>query len=310
LTHPTKLFSQFQGTRYLVAGQVTDDTEMTLALLNSMVQQRRYDRDSVVLAYLKWANSGNVAMGTNTRDLMKGVTTLRGYNSRYTKSLNGTSKFMQNSEHYTTLMDVQSNGTLMRCSPLALLPEAERVNAIIHDVDITNPNPVNRECSTIYLFALSQLLRIGEEQDSLTTLVETYERCVARATQLPILNVFLEINSGSPRDVTQSKGWVVHAFYAAMHSLRLIIDGVVSSYSEAINMIVMLGGDTDTNAAIAGALIGAYYGYTKMYCEETTNYNLCVLMGADTSQGDFPRPELYSPRGIDVALKAWIEQRH
>lgn len=36
------------------------------------------------------------------------------------------------------------------------------------------------------------------------------------------------------------------------------------SYEESIINIIKRGGDTDTNCAIAGALLGAYYGYSKI----------------------------------------------
>ena len=50
-------------------------------------------------------------------------------------------------------------------------------------------------------------------------------------------------------------GWVRIALYNAYYQLRHAVsleEGVVDS--------VMSGGDTDTNAAIAGALLGAVYG--------------------------------------------------
>jgi ADP-ribosylglycohydrolase len=111
MCHRTRIPSRFQGVRYLECGQPTDDTEMTLALCHALISGSGYDADRVALAYMAWANDGTFAMGRNTRALFKGVTTLKGFQSRCCKNR-------------TTAC--QSNGALMRCCPLVLLPDGQR----------------------------------------------------------------------------------------------------------------------------------------------------------------------------------------
>ena len=38
----------------------------------------------------------------------------------------------------------------------------------------------------------------------------------------------------------------------------------IYTFKEIITKICLQGGDTDTNAAVAGAIIGTYYGYNKL----------------------------------------------
>ncbi len=59
-------------------------------------------------------------------------------------------------------------------------------------------------------------------------------------------------------DVTQH-GWVLVALQNAFHQLLH-----ASSFEDGVVRTVMAGGDTDTNAAIAGALLGAAYGRTAV----------------------------------------------
>lgn len=301
-----KMCSRFQGTRYLVVGQVTDDTEMTLALLSSLSENKQYDKNKTILKYLEWANSGNCAMGNNTRGLMKGVKTLRGYSNRYDKAMNGTSKEMLNCKFYNTLIDVQSNGSLMRCSSLALLPKEELEHAVREDCSLTNPAPINLECSRIYLHALSEIIRRPDSET--VDLSSIYDECRAKASIPEVLTVFQEIDSDTRRDVTVSKSWVVHALYTTMFVLRKmsLLQEVERdfSYSELIDEVIRMGGDTDTNGAITGAVIGAVRGYNGIYFEEVTRQNLSILFSArsDSGEGDFPRPEQYSPRQIDSLL--------
>jgi hypothetical protein len=60
---------------------------------------------------------------------------------------------------------------------------------------------------------------------------------------------------GPPADSPRVQGWVLialqNAFYQLLHA-PTAEDGIVAT--------VMAGGDTDTNAAIAGALLGAVHG--------------------------------------------------
>lgn len=69
-------FSKFHSL-IIKPGSVSDDTKMSLALLRSLLSNDlKYDRDTVLINYMKWANSESM-IGRNTRRLLKGVTTVR-----------------------------------------------------------------------------------------------------------------------------------------------------------------------------------------------------------------------------------------
>ena len=59
-------------------------------------------------------------------------------------------------------------------------------------------------------------------------------------------------------------------------------------------------GDADTNAAIAGGLIGFYYGWENMDLITKENWN--KIINTDLSLGNFKRPELYHPKNYDNLL--------
>lgn len=290
LIYEPQMFSRFQGERKGVVGQVTDDTEMTIALANNLANNGEYIREKVILSYENWANSKPMGMGKNTRRLLEGVKTVSGYEKRYTKALG------------KDLMDIQSNGSLMRASPLAILVQPENTltfNPVSTDSNITNPNPVNEEASHIYIYALNRALAGFSATDIFDELGEGMDEYVSVIRQ-----VFVEIFHGIPRDVTAiGKGWVVHGLYAGLLALHLYdnysqTEDITQPFSETINQIILMGGDTDTNAAIAGAMIGAYVGYNAMMEEETTRNNLDIIINTDTSAGDFSRPDVYHPKTI------------
>ena len=90
-------------------------------------------------------------------------------------------------------------------------------------------------------------------------------------------------------------GWVLHALYCAIWAFFRY-----DSYSEGVNAVISLSGDTDTNAAIAGGLLGARLGISQMRKETQTSENLDVLLSADFSEGENPRPEKCLLSDIDA----------
>ena len=259
LEHSAFHISRFQGRRELPVASVTDDSEMMLALLRQLLQDGVYNQNNVTLAYMRWANSDQWAMGTNTRELLKGVKTLKGYQGRIAKVL----ALPVNDRS-------QSNGSLMRCAPLALLTHD---NAILEDVNITNPNPINQEIGLLYIHALRQALA-GVPATAI------YIECRRCAAAPIIKDLFESIDKRQMRDVTDKKGWCLHAFWIAMVALLGF-----TNYAEAMRWIITIkGSDTDTNACIAGALLGAVLGFDKLNTDEDTRVNIAALISCQTSR--------------------------
>ncbi len=63
------------------------------------------------------------------------------------------------------------------------------------------------------------------------------------------------VDAGKPRSEVRSGGYVLHTFDAALWCLAN-----TSSYADCVLAAVNLGDDTDTTAAVAGALAGIVYG--------------------------------------------------
>ncbi|HLX54629.1 MAG TPA: ADP-ribosylglycohydrolase family protein, partial [Aquella sp.] len=115
LEHPVRLFNRFHGETIFPIGSVTDDTVMTFTLANQIVSDQGYNEDNIILAYERWANSTKM-LGKNTRQLFKGVSTVKGFRGRWHK------KFDLPIEEWT-----QSNGSLMRCSPFVIFKDYHEI---------------------------------------------------------------------------------------------------------------------------------------------------------------------------------------
>jgi hypothetical protein len=74
-----------------------------------------------------------------------------------------------------------------------------------------------------------------------------------------------------------------------------ICDKTLSKKSYANMKKQKLLGDTDTNAAISGALLGAYYGLLNMCKNNNLKEDFRILIHADTREGGIIQPLKYYP---------------
>jgi ADP-ribosyl-[dinitrogen reductase] hydrolase len=70
-----------------------------------------------------------------------------------------------------------------------------------------------------------------------------------------LLDTISKAKSSPPADFLHQQGWVLISFRNALWQLLH-----APSFEEGVVDTVMHGGDTDTNGAICGALLGAVYG--------------------------------------------------
>ncbi len=258
---------------YYDIGQVTDDTEMSMCIASSLLENNlEYNEKTVVEKYMEWANCGTRSMGINTRNLFKGIKTYKGYTNRTIKIFSDPEK-------------LQSNGALMRCGLLSLFhfKQFNRKNhPVIRDCGLTNPSNIAKECSWILSIAIYNAL-LGKSKE------EIIEKIISTAKETVVIDHLKYAIDKKQIDIsTTSKGWCVFALYISVYVFCHYND-----YASSINYIIKLFGDTDTNACIAGYLLGAFYGYNEMILDTVTNNNIKILMQCDTQKATNPRHPRY-----------------
>ena len=128
------------------------------------------------------------------------------------------------------------NGSLMRTAPLAMLDcvDFDEVRAVSA---ITHAHPV----ATWSCVALCDMLRVIRKSDA-TAKAELSDRYGYIASR--------------PVEAVKSDGYCEHTLEAALWCFLN-----TGSYADCVLAAVNLGGDTDTTAAVAGAIAGVYYGF-------------------------------------------------
>ena len=231
-----------------IAGQPTDDSELALSLARSILQCRGYNHEQVAAAYASWKASGPFDCGDTTATaLSAAVLALKSGR----ESAAGAAMRAANSNS-------QANGALMRISPLAIfghgMDAAVLMEMARQDANLTHPNRVCQDANAIFAATVAHAIQSGSRRE------ETYEYALTLVSKGDISAAVMEslraAAASPPIEFTTSRsGWVLVAFQNAF--FRLLH---AASLEKGIVDTVRCGGDTDTNAAIAGALLGAVHG--------------------------------------------------
>ena len=159
------------------------------------------------------------------------------------------------------------NGSLMRIAALAWHPEtadAAFLKLVKDASSITHCHPRSVLACHFYLKFLRLLMQHPKEKAFEAVQLEwpslIRELWPDAAPELSHFGRLLRADFAAlPEDAIESHGYVMHSLEASVWCL-LNSD----SYPEAVLKAVNLGWDTDTSAAVCGALAGAFYGYSSI----------------------------------------------
>ncbi len=212
----------------LAPGQVTDDTEMTLALGRSLVRSGGVDARDVCEEFSAWLRADPVDVGNTCR---------RGIRRYITQ---GTLEGTPNESD-------AGNGAAMRVLPIALatLGRPDLAEAwTLAQCHITHNHPVS-DAASVALVHMVQALLDGHGKYAARQEAHVLER------DFPMLG-FEHYQGRSSAYVLETMQCVLH-FYT-----------VTGSFKECLVATVNQGGDADTTGAIVGMLAGATYGLSSL----------------------------------------------
>ena len=251
------------GTFNLPEGSWTDDSSLTIALLESIVRKKEIDLDDVMNNFTKWLFEGEFTPYGQAYDIGGGtMKAIHKYNRERDVLTCGGNDFYNN-----------GNGSLMRILPACLYcyekaEDGERhyrsaINTI-HDVSsLTHANYIAMFGCGLYYCMVKAILDLeGPIKDRISEGLKigfaNYDRLefvkdiLAPYERLRDIDAFAALDASAIR----GSGYVAEALEAAVWSLLQ-----ADSFEKALLVAVNLGDDTDTVAAIAGGLAGLYYGY-------------------------------------------------
>lgn len=280
------------------AGQVTDDTHMAICLATSLRTHKAFNPDDVVARYREWSKVA-FDIGNQTKEVLHH--SLKNWPYDASKAV-----WLKSQKRAC------GNGSLMRTAPIGVFFSKDkegRAKASADDSALTHYDP---RCQLACVTLNSAIAHAIHRTDKLTVqqLISTAASEMGigaahfgkrdpefvRDTQeaMEILRVDLQRAAdpdpklyGPELHLHQMQGFVRVAFRYAFWQLLH-----APSFEAALIDVVNRGGDTDTNAAIAGALLGAWYGESAI----PARWKSAVLTALEWGRGPFANE--YHPREL------------
>jgi ADP-ribosylglycohydrolase len=228
------------GGGWWAPGEWTDDTAMALALAESIGARGLLDTDDLAQRYIAWANDDGKGIGRTTRHALVGCRDANDARARARA-------------HHEASGLAAGNGTVMRATPIGLVADdlAQAVDAAQRDAQLTHGDPAASVASQSLCAGLVAL-RAGKEP-------LTAARAQAAGHERVATPVEAAARHDRPALAALASGPESGACWTTL-ALGLYAVRAFDDYAAAVSWVIGLGGDTDTNAAVTGALLGARDG--------------------------------------------------
>jgi ADP-ribosyl-[dinitrogen reductase] hydrolase len=222
---------------HLKAGQWTDDTKMAMALARSLVANDEYVYGNVAQQYLAWYESGD----------------LRGIGTATDKALRN----MQRSNPVTGVLGAEGNGTAMRVAPIGAFYRNDILTAIKfarEDAVITHNSLEAQEGSVAVTVGVASLLKGLSKRDTLLAVIGSLRPSKVRRGLEQVAKM---ASPDDPLDTLVELGTGAHVVKTVPAAFFCLL--ATTSFKDAVTVAIRAGGDTDTTAAVTGALAGSFY---------------------------------------------------
>jgi len=229
------------GTHGKPAGTVTDDTDLALCIVRSLVEEGEFDGQDIADRFADWYDDGPFDVGLMTADAI----------SEYQA---GTSWRDAGREVWQRRAEGSNagNGSIMRCAPHAIAfadnpSTLEQVST--QSSAITHYDPRCQYGCVILNHTIAGYLRGDDEP-----LTDAIERVDSDAPDELVETIRLVPDLVDETHL-ENTGYVVHTLQTSLY------DALTADTAEdAITTSVNRGGDTDTLGAVTGAIAGARFG--------------------------------------------------
>lgn len=243
LRHYNEIYQDNHRNRWEI-GDWTDDTDMILCIANAVIEDKGVNLSHIARNFKAWADGEPLGIGNNTYKVLS-------FGDYVDKPFDAAKLVWEMSKKQSA-----ANGGLMRTSVVGLFPKAVEQCA----VDICRLTHYDPRCVGSCVIVSSIIHSLVYNFEPLTyhqilDIANKYDERIAEYVDLS-LNVdirALELQNG------KSMGYTLKTLAASLWAYWN-----ASSFEEGLLAVVNAGGDADTNAAVACAILGAKFGYESI----------------------------------------------
>ncbi len=233
------------------AGHWTDDTAMAIGVLRAAALHHTLDSPEAQAAaaqeFLDWYRSHPRDVGLHTQRVLGATASA--------SSMANEALVAQGHDP-----DAAGNGSLMRTGPVALcaLGDDEQIARTARAASaLTHAHPDAQDACVLCSIAIDRAVRLGSLEGPRAGLP------LLSPTQRAKWEVWIEEAEQQDPSTFSPNGYVVRALQAAWSAIRAT-QHEPDHFGAGLRRAIAIGDDTDTVAAIAGALLGARYGVTAI----------------------------------------------
>lgn len=234
---------------YWKQGEWTDDTDQMLCILDSILANERIEILDIAKRFHSWAFNGGRGLGRTVYSVLSSPDFLQDPNSAAQRVWNESGN------------EMAANGALMRTSVLGLWPLNDREKIVANTIavaQITHYDPRCTASCVAVTLAINNLIR----QQKLFEEAMTDAESIACAMDE---RVRVSFDLAKQCDIAKLElggrhiGFTLKSLAAAFWTMYNS-----GSFEEGVKAVIHEGGDADTNAAIAGAMLGARFGFESI----------------------------------------------
>ncbi|HCC51890.1 MAG TPA: hypothetical protein DEQ30_07405 [Porphyromonadaceae bacterium] len=241
---------QGYGTHNQPPGTWSDDTSLALCLADSL--SRGFDTADIARNFIRWRDEAAFTAYDEIFDI--GIAT--------SKAISRLKSGIAPEKAGCAGVNENGNGSLMRIAPLVFYisgkPQAERFKITKAVSSITHAHAWSVAACFIFLEYLLKLLGGADKNTAYTELQDdshSWASFIDSGTLAKFDRILRTDISALPEAAIKSGGFVIDTLEAALWCF-LMTDTFRDGALKAVN----LGDDTDTTAAVYGALAGLFYG--------------------------------------------------
>lgn len=227
------------------AGSFTDDTEMALALAESLLHTHPLDGQDLTARFTAWYQCHLADVGINTARVLRMI-------------IQGISWQDAAQKIFDEDPDNASNGALMRCWPLAVTRHQNQALLVAEtrlQSEITHKNPDAVNAAILLNLILHKLILRNASTPPSAALRAAIAECTQQVRLTEEFVMAINLAPMRLRDDLKNTGWVLHTLESALWATL-----TTQSFEEALVQAVNLGSDADTTGSVTGAIAGAMYG--------------------------------------------------
>ena len=241
ISHYSDIFQDRHRKRWKV-GDWTDDTDMMLCIANAVIKDKGVNYTSIARNFKIWADGEPMGIGETTYKVLSF--------GDYVEKPFEASKMLWDMSHQQSA----ANGGVMRTSIVGLFPNSvEECAANICRLTHYDPRCAG-SCAIVSLLIHS--LVYDKEKLTYHQMVDIGQRYDSRIREYIDLSLNQDIRALELQD-----------WDSVGYTLKITIDFKsflywnAASFEEGLLSVVRAGGDADTNAAVACAILGAKFGF-------------------------------------------------